>query len=249
LGCKEDWEEMIPFFEGSYYCIAVDLPGHGATPYSENITSTLREEIRQMGGEKPILVGYSMGGRLALELMDEAKSLIVLSGHPGLQTEEEKAERMAIDEQWSEKLLTLPLETFLTQWYEQPIFHHVPQSILNRRMSQNPRELSLVLRQKSLAHQKRYDDFSCPTLFVCGEYDLKYRQLYVELPKTVEVSVVDGSSHAVHIENAALCSKLILNWLDCLKDAEDIRDADMALKKHSKKRDVSLKAMRSKLEI
>jgi 2-succinyl-6-hydroxy-2,4-cyclohexadiene-1-carboxylate synthase len=212
LGCKEDWEEMLPFFEQSYFCVALDLPGHGRTPYSEKIIHTLREELLQLK-EKPTLIGYSMGGRLALECMDIAKALVILSGHPGLHTEQEKQERVKTDQQWSEKLLALPLETFLSQWYTQPLFHSMPRSVLERRMKQDPQALSAIFLQLSLAHQRRHRAFSCPTLFLYGEYDEKYRKLYFELSTIAAVREVQKCGHTLHFENAAGCAERILNWL------------------------------------
>jgi 2-succinyl-6-hydroxy-2,4-cyclohexadiene-1-carboxylate synthase len=213
LGCKEDWEEMFSLFEESYFCIALDLPGHGATPYSAHIIRALREEILHIAQEKPTLIGYSMGGRLALECMDIARAVIVLSGHPGLQTEKEKQERLKRDEEWSERLLTLPLETFLSEWYAQPLFQHMPRSVLERRKVQDPQVLSSVLLQMSLGHQSKHRIFSCPALFLYGTYDEKYRKLYLEFAKDVAVREVQNCGHVLHLENAAMCAEAILHWL------------------------------------
>ncbi len=214
LGCKEDWEEMIPHFEDNYHCIALDLPGHGGSPYCEDILSELRTEIHRRCSEKPILVGYSMGGRIALQLRQCAEKLIILSGHTGLKTQKEKEERLKSDAIWSEKLLKLPFEEFMAQWYAQPVFKKLMmQSLIKRRMQQSPQDLSRVLLQMSLSAQPHIDDFPCPTLFLYGEYDLKYRDLYSNLSETVSVRRVDKCSHAVHIDNAGLCAKQILNWL------------------------------------
>jgi 2-succinyl-6-hydroxy-2,4-cyclohexadiene-1-carboxylate synthase len=139
--------------------------------------------------------------------------LIILSGHPGLQTEQEKQERLKIAEQWSEKLVALPFKVFLSQWYAQPLFHSKPRSILERRIKQDPQALSALMLQMSLAHQRRHREFSCPTLFLYGEYDLKYRKLYFELPDSVAVREVQKCGHILHLENAARCAERILNWL------------------------------------
>lgn len=213
LGCKEDWEEMIAVFQDSYHCIAIDLPGHGASPYCENSVNLIRAEIQQMTQEKPILIGYSMGGRIAMQLRNCAKALIVISGHPGLETQQEKEERLQCDRIWSEKLINMPLNNFLSEWYAQPIFQSSPRGIIERRMKQNPQDLSKVILQMSLAHQRFIDDFPCPTLFLYGEKDLKYRDLYTKLPKTVSVKRIDGSGHAIPIDKGMLSATEICNWL------------------------------------
>ncbi len=209
LGCKEDWEEMLPFFEKQFFCIAVDLPGHGATPYCEDILGALKSELVF----KPILVGYSMGGRLAMQLQECAEAIVVLSGHPGLETEEEKAARRKIDEQWSKKLETMPIDGFITEWYQQPIFQTLG-SIPKRRLNQNPQHLANVMQQLSLANQPHFNQFSRPALFLYGEEDLKYRQLYYTLPKTVSVRSIKNCGHAIPIENAKEAAEIILHWLN-----------------------------------
>ncbi len=270
LGCKEDWEEMIPHFEDNYRCIAIDVPGHGSSPYCEDILSALKAEILHLCSEKPILIGYSMGGRIALQLRACAEKLIILSGHPGLKAQKEKEERLKSDQMWSEKLLKIPFEEFFAQWYAQPVFQNLAlTSLIHRRMSlktavgdgkvmqdfepesvplgddiphvvkaspngtdsgskdcvnlpsptavfrlkQNPQDLSRVLLQMSLSRQPHIDDFPCPTLFLYGEYDLKYRDLYSNLSETVSVRRVDKSSHAIHIDKPIDCAKKILSWL------------------------------------
>jgi 2-succinyl-6-hydroxy-2,4-cyclohexadiene-1-carboxylate synthase len=219
LGTKEDWEDIFPFFEKRFFCIAYDLPGHGQTPYSDAILWVLKKEIQKMSQMKPILIGYSLGGRIALQLQECASAVVALSAHPGLMSQKEKEERSKIDKIWSEKLLTLPFDAFFAEWYEQPIFQTLRQNlsllqlIVKRRMKQNPQDLARVICQMSLAGQPRITRFPTPTLFMHGEEDLKYRELYCGLPKTVAVRSIKNSGHAIHLENAQKCAEEILNWL------------------------------------
>jgi 2-succinyl-6-hydroxy-2,4-cyclohexadiene-1-carboxylate synthase len=218
LGSKEDWEETLFFLKEKYYCVAFDLPGHGDTAYCEDILSALRQEIGHLFSQKPIIAGYSMGGRIAMQLKSLAKALIIFSAHPGLQTQQEREERMKSDQRWSDKLLKLPFEEFLADWYAQPLFqcltkNPIPLHILERRAMKNKAQnLAPVLLQMSLAKQPLIEDFPCPTLFLYGEKDLKYRALYAKLAPTVSVCEVRGCGHTLLIDNALMCSKIILNW-------------------------------------
>jgi 2-succinyl-6-hydroxy-2,4-cyclohexadiene-1-carboxylate synthase len=220
LGFKEDWEEMFPFFGNRFFCIAYDLPGHGSTPYSENIISALKNEIQTVVSKKPTLIGYSLGGRIALQLQEYASALILLSAHPGLTSKKEKEQRRKVDDRWSEKLLSLPFDAFFAEWYKQPIFQTLQynlsllQLLVKRRMKQNPQDLARVLRQLSLANQPHMTQFRIPTLFIHGEEDLKYRELYCRLPKTITVRTIKNGGHTIHLENARECAEEILNWLD-----------------------------------
>lgn len=73
-GCnKEVWRHQFEALSDRYTCIAVDMPGHGAsTPNLENSSiegygRTVNSLRAYLGLEKPVLVGHSMGGRVALE--------------------------------------------------------------------------------------------------------------------------------------------------------------------------------------
>jgi 2-succinyl-6-hydroxy-2,4-cyclohexadiene-1-carboxylate synthase len=214
LGRKEDWKGFFPFFEEQYHCIAWDLPGHGKTPYCESIQDALENEIVKCCHEKPIVIGYSMGGRLALSLKERAQALVLISAHPGLGAEEEKEHRLHSDYLWSQKLLTLPLEEFLKEWYAQPIFHTLPKDFATLRLQQDAKALSLVLLQMSLGKQALCDEFPCPALFLYGEQDKKYQELYHRtLPRGAAVHPVVGCSHAAHLENTSECARVIREWL------------------------------------
>ncbi|MBI2810840.1 MAG: alpha/beta fold hydrolase [Candidatus Melainabacteria bacterium] len=216
LGVKEDWLEIISYFESDFFCIAYDLPGHGKSPYIESVVSAIQAEIAPLN---PYLVGYSLGGRLGLQMHACAKTFVAISAHPGLSTAEEKNARLQNDEVWCQKLLHLPIESFLTEWYAQSIFQPFPnnpslvQFLIKRRMKQNPQDLVRVLRQTSLAHQEKIQAFHCPTLFLYGEHDLKYRDLYSKLPTHAAVRCIAKCGHAVHIQNPKECANEIRNWI------------------------------------
>jgi 2-succinyl-6-hydroxy-2,4-cyclohexadiene-1-carboxylate synthase len=212
LGSKEDWEEMIPFFSDRFHCMAIDLPGHGGAPLCGAILPTLRNEIPGMTSKPPVLIGYSMGGRIAMQLKSIAGALVNISGHPGLKTCEERAERLKADQVWANKLAHLPFKEFLSEWYAQPLF--APgKDMIRRRIQQDPKHLAEVLLQMSLAHQIPMDNFPCPTLFLHGEKDLKYREAFGRLGGVVTVRQIQGCGHALHLENPPLCAHTILNWM------------------------------------
>lgn len=160
-----------------------------------------------------------MGGRIALQLQEHASAIVALSAHPGLATPNEREARWKIDEEWSEKLLRLPFEKFLDEWYAQAVFRDLQnkpeflQSVMKRRKRQDPLALSQVMRQLSIAKMPAAK-FSLPTLFVYGEEDLKYRELYARLPKTVAVKGIRNSGHILHLEKPKECAEIILNWVN-----------------------------------
>jgi len=75
LYCSGDvWAETVARYKDRYTCYSLTLPGFGGQPplHSDTLLSSFAEEIalfiRQNGLQKPILVGHSLGGWLALKV-------------------------------------------------------------------------------------------------------------------------------------------------------------------------------------
>ncbi len=140
--------------------------------------------------------------------------VVILSGHPGLSTEEEKEARWNEDLVWIARLQELPFENFLEMWYDQPLygaFKHHPQfpQLIERKRSLDPQKLIQLLRTFSLAKQEQL--WHLPdTLFLYGENDAKY----AALSKAFGTShSVEGASHAIHIERPDACAAYIRSWV------------------------------------
>ncbi len=195
LGTSSDWKEVCAYLPACH-CIGVDLPGHGASPFTEHFV----EEMPRF--ERFHLIGYSMGGRLALQFAEKHParicSLLIASAHTGLTSEKEKKGRFKQDIAWAEKLLTIPFDEFLKQWYDQPVFN----GFFPKRGEQDRESLAKALIHYSLGKQ----DWVRPenAFFAVGEKDRKYRELFPE------AEVIPGAAHAVHLENP----KALANWIE-----------------------------------
>jgi len=221
FGCSGDWEPILDSLSPHYYCTALDLPGHGKTPYREEILNSFREHL-QKSPVKPILIGYSMGGRIALQLREEAQGVIAISSHLGLKKTQEKQSQLEKEEEWKTKLLTLPPSVFFKQWYEQPLFASLSESpsllkaLIEKRKCQDPVILAQVLSQLSVTRQEHITSFPNPTLLIHGKKDSKYQQLYHNIP--IPVCSIENAGHACLIENPQECGLTILNWLETYAD-------------------------------
>lgn len=185
LGSPEDWEGVIGHLP-EFSCEAL------AYPFQIPADS--------------IVIGYSMGGRIALR---SSQPKILLSTHPGLQTPEEKAARWLQDQRWIQRLRQEPLESFLQAWYDQSLFaslrgHPDFHKIFSRRLKQDSLKLAQMLEQESLAHQ----EFNLPeAIFLHGQFDTKITQLYQTL-KIPSLEISDAG-HAAHLENPQGCAEAI----------------------------------------
>jgi 2-succinyl-6-hydroxy-2,4-cyclohexadiene-1-carboxylate synthase len=76
MGSSEDYTELIDRLKSQFYCIAIDLPGHGKTEVVEedlgydfiNTASGIIELLNRLNIDRCSIAGYSFGGRLALYL-------------------------------------------------------------------------------------------------------------------------------------------------------------------------------------
>lgn len=208
LGSPDDWNSLTQYITQPLKTLT--LPGHCGTPLDPFI---LEKEIP----EKSIIVGYSLGGRLAMDFArkfpERIESLFILSANPGLEFERE--ERVIQDEKWIAMIENEGMDRFLEQWYAQELFtsFSLTDEIKKRRKEHDPKSLIEVLRTLSPAklpslwpHLK---SFSFPLLFLFGENDIKYRKIGKRLMENHEVMWVPNASHPIHLEAPRTIAEII----------------------------------------
>lgn len=150
------------------------------------------------GGD--VLLGYSMGGRLALHLLwTEAAAVqkaIIISA--GLNTPDEA--RRARDEAWAQRFESEEWPSLMRDWNAQPVFGG---HVLDRREGDYDRaELARQLREYSPAilPPPRLEVIETPVLWIAGERDAKYvelaRQAVARLPNA-ELWICPNAGHRV----------------------------------------------------
>ena len=175
-------------------------------------------------GEKSILLGYSLGGRLALHAClsrpDLWKSAIVVGADPGLESEEEKKLQLHRDRNWAERLKREPLEKLVDEWDAQPVFcgieNQAPRNLGEMdpdRLSQHFEVFSKGLQQNlapKLAELK-----NLPILFVSGEKDQKYLVIGKKLAKSssvINAQVIANAGHRVPWENTESFVQVLIDF-------------------------------------
>lgn len=213
---------------------APDLPGHGTRRHLRDLAAySLPAHLaiisQAASAPKITLVGYSMGGRLALHWAlanpERISRLILIGASPGLATPEERDERRVGDATLADFIRTRGLEAFFKYWHNQTFFQpllRLPKDrldpILARRAQNDPEGLALSLENigtgtlPSLWH--RLKELRCPVDLVTGEHDVKFTRLALEmgahLPKARH-SVIEDAGHAVHLEKPADLAMLVSN--------------------------------------
>jgi 2-succinyl-6-hydroxy-2,4-cyclohexadiene-1-carboxylate synthase len=236
MGNGSDFIEVIPFLAKKFYCLTVDLPGHGKTRINggdENYTmpKTARELINLLdflGINKCYLFGYSMGGRLALYLTvnfpRRFEKVILESASPGLNTEEERYCRISSDFLLANKLETTDFKEFLLNWYDLPLFQSLSQhpnfeKMLQRRLQNNPFELAKSLRNMGTGNQpslwEKLPEVKIPLLLLVGEMDNKFLAINSEMARLlpeVKMQIIPDTGHNIHLENPQLWVEDIINF-------------------------------------
>lgn len=223
-GCKEDWDDFIVRLPVTHRALAVDLPGHGesgsvaekwfAIPRcAESIVATLdANEI-----ERCDVVGYSMGGRLAIYLLtnyaERFGRAVLESTTAGIDDGSERAARRAIDELRAQEIVTGSLTSFLMNWYDQPMFAGMRRRperfeyLLQRRLRADREGLATSLRLMGTGAQEslwgRLQNIDQELLLIAGQFDGKFRAIaerMCSLCPHAQVRIIPGSGHNVHFE-------------------------------------------------
>ncbi len=237
MGNCHDFDRVIPLLCDDFMCLVVDLPGHGQTKILtpdrsftlDDISLALIQVLESLGRTECALVGYSMGGRLALYLTlyfpERFSKVMIESASPGLKTEMERMERIDRDLKLAKELETGDFLTFLLRWYENPLFASFRQhsdfpKMLRKRLQNDPLALANVLqnlgtgRQPSLWPMLAGNDV--PMLLLSGEFDAKFSAINAEMKQlchTAEFEIVPNVGHNIHFEDPHAFAKLLRRFL------------------------------------
>ncbi len=132
--------------------------------------------------KNPVVVGYSMGGRLALHALLARPELwqaaVIVSAHPGLIEAAARRDRAQVDEAWLKRLGALDWASFQRAWEAQTVFAGKHRLIdwppFHPAMERSLLDWSLA-RQENLLDQLA--GLSLPVLWVVGEHDAKYVEI------------------------------------------------------------------------
>ncbi len=186
------------------------------------------EEVRRVD-DNPILLGYSMGGRLALHaLLDDPalwKGAVILSAHTGLAKQDRRARRMR-DTEWAAKALEGDWSSFLTDWNSQGVLKStledsLPEGLVNRQALRPRRQqVARSFMDWSTGVQEDLRDemqtLSIPVMWMVGELDDKFVSIgreAVNLLPSAELVCLEGCGHRVPWEQSEAFSENVSAWI------------------------------------
>lgn len=209
------WAPLLPHLATTPW-IAPDLPGHGSAGH---VRTDLAATADRLVDEFPnsILVGYSMGGRLALHAAirqpARVRGLVLIGATPGIADVVEREARRRSDAQLADHVEDIGVQAFLSEWLSQPLFTTLPAAsrTLEDRLSNTADGLAWSLRTWSTGvQQSLWDSLSlirCPVLLVTGSLDTKFTEIARGMQRSMgdrcRHAVVDGAGHSAHLEKPA----------------------------------------------
>ena len=238
MGNHEDWLKIIERLSQDYYCIAVDLPGHGNSNDAqllrdswdfENLCKKLYDLICSVTEKQITVIGYSMGGRIAqffsVTYPEKVNKLLLESTSPGIESSQDRLKRLQQDENLAERLQNEALKDFLDTWYDQSIFYKIKQhpeytGMIQRKLLNNPGLLAQALLQYSIGNQpylgKSIAVLRIPMQLLSGALDSKYCELMDDLDSRCLNSrhiILSDCGHNCHFEKPVLFAEHIAEFL------------------------------------
>lgn len=250
----DSWDEAAALLrEAGFPTIAVDLMALtkeadgqktnacGFDAVCRAVSRVVRDEHEE-SGVRPVLVGYSMGGRIALETVLRASragatlplsALVLESAHPGPANQAEAELFRKRNHEWAQRVRSLGAPAFMDWWATLPLFasqRRLPQGVRDRlregRCDNAEEDLAFQLeawgqhnqsfRLDSVAYLARAAQFQ-PTAYFVGALDEKYCAIACDLESTaraVSVRIFPGAGHNIHLEVPEAYTDTLLSLLN-----------------------------------
>jgi 2-succinyl-6-hydroxy-2,4-cyclohexadiene-1-carboxylate synthase len=238
-GSSAIWQAKTIFFSSHFRTITIDLLGHGRTDspaepsryHMDQAAADIAKILDELEARPVHLLGYSMGGRLALYLSihypHRFKSLILESASPGLASPADRADRRRQDNSLADQIEQAGIKQFVNYWESLPLWKthkdmpiQARQSLRQQRLQNNPCGLANSLRGMGSGIQpalwKHLGALTLPVLILAGAKDQKFvgigNEMAARLP-SAHLKIIPESGHMIHGDNSAVFNEAVLAFL------------------------------------
>jgi 2-succinyl-6-hydroxy-2,4-cyclohexadiene-1-carboxylate synthase len=210
------WDPVVAALGERYRALAPDIRGHGGAWNRTPVTlEAVLEDVAALAPARFILVGYSMGGRIALHaalaLPGRIERLVLIGASPGIADPAQRDARRAADEALADEIERSTIHAFAERWARTPVLAGQPPAVAAAvhadRLRSRPAGLARALRGLGTGALpslwERMGEIAAQVALVVGERDEKFQaiasQMASGLPEA-KVIVAPGAGHAVHLE-------------------------------------------------
>ncbi len=238
-GDSSTWSSFCSIWGEHSKLIIPDIIGHGKTGAPadlnrfsiESAAADLAQILEQLGIKKVNLLGYSMGGRLALTFAvlfpEKVNCLILESASPGLSSESERNERRMKDRELAQFIKENGISSFVDYWENIPLFQTmvnlteaVKDSIRQQRLSQSEEGLASSLLGMGTGSQpswwEKLAQLENKVLLLTGKKDVKFCNIAEKMQKLLMHSTwitFENSGHAIHVEEKEKFGTIVSEFL------------------------------------
>ena len=219
------WAGVAAALAERYRPLAPDLRGHGSASDAVPVAlDAVLGDISALAAPVFTVVGYSMGGRIALHValaMPGRIDLLMLVGaSPGIADARERAARYDADERLAREIERSSIEQFARRWAQTPVLSGQPPTVAAAahadRLRSTPAGLARALRGLGTGALpplwERLGELSMPVTLIVGERDAKFTDLAERMSAMIDgaqVAIVPGAGHAVHLERPGAVAAII----------------------------------------
>jgi 2-succinyl-6-hydroxy-2,4-cyclohexadiene-1-carboxylate synthase len=219
--------------------LSIDLVGHGrsavprdAAAYSMTAcVGQLAAAFDELGLHDAHLIGYSMGGRVALAFgaahPARMRSALLVGASAGIRDSQQRAKRVRDDEALARRIEREGVEAFIDFWISQPFLVNARRlgargvaDARQMRLSNSIRGLAASLRGMGPGAQPPIHEalarIDAPICLAVGEEDLKFRTLAAEISQELpnaRIEIVPDAGHSAHTDNPAAFLQLARSFL------------------------------------
>jgi 2-succinyl-6-hydroxy-2,4-cyclohexadiene-1-carboxylate synthase len=210
------WDPVVAALGERYRALAPDIRGHGSASDVEPVSlAAVIGDVAALGPRRFMVVGYSMGARLALHialaLPARVGRLVLIGATPGIADAREREQRRRADERLAAQIEGCAIEEFAHRWAATPVLAgqapDVAAAAHADRLRNTTAGLARALRGLGTGALPpvwdRLGELAAPVTLVVGERDPKFRAIALEMAAAIgdaRVVVVPGAGHAAHLE-------------------------------------------------
>jgi 2-succinyl-6-hydroxy-2,4-cyclohexadiene-1-carboxylate synthase len=212
--------------------VAELLPERYPSTLLDHAEHTFEGRMREIAASGArVLVGYSLGGRLALRAAlrspDSFTAVVLVGSTAGIEEGPLRVQRAEADEKLASWIEAMPIEDIVSLWERQPLFADQSDALIEEqrpgRLSQDPRSLALLLRTAGQGvldpvwHE--LSTLEVPLLAIAGARDEGYTaaaKRMARIAPNARVAIVEDAGHAAHLQRPEEVAGLIADFLNHL---------------------------------
>ncbi|MDP4163726.1 MAG: 2-succinyl-6-hydroxy-2,4-cyclohexadiene-1-carboxylate synthase [Bacillota bacterium] len=238
-GSSSAWLPFSEEWSAQSRLIMPDLAGHGETEAPadlqrykiESVAHDLNQLLEELDIDQVDVLGYSMGGRLALTFAilfpEKVRKLVLVSSTAGIQTEEDRNSRRMKDAQLAKFIKDEGVPAFIRYWENIPLFQSmanlpdwIKNAVRSQRLQNTPEGLANSLLGMGTGSQPSWwgklGTLTLPILLLTGSDDEKFCRIASEMQKKLKRAdwiCVEGSGHAIHVEKSEKFGTIVSEFL------------------------------------